>query len=393
RLSGSRSSGRIKNMKSEGHMKKHAVLVDSAYDADEEFSTPNSSPSQIVASDPYDINMDEDVPFIKAKKQDKKKIAPQKVKKSTGVQQLKQVNKKKQLKTNSTSTPVLLNSSDTEVLKTKQTKLKSPSGTPEVTPILPVKTFESATASDDSFITPQIRRSTRKRGCDLNQMTDITVQLNYSSQADSGIALSPPSKKICTEMPAKSLADKNLNQENHTNKKITHIINANTGEKRRCSAFGLQFMNRRNIFSPNSKKNTAVLQDFGEVSKDVNDSCFGFDSLGSPQVSPPQTSSPQASPPQTSPSQASPRQNKPKEKKKVKKMSRSKSLYRSVQNNLSDSSPSSVSKDIRSKKTENSQENMPMVSLVTPSLFSDEIFSADSGRLQFNSSVAYNNFP
>ncbi|XP_059171353.1 uncharacterized protein LOC131952627 [Physella acuta] len=360
---GRRYSNRIKNQQRSTPKTETTGLIDSAYDADGE-STPNVSPAQGDIKDPYDVSMIEDVPFVKSNNLKKKsKKSTQKVDKN--IQKNNRINKKDNaketgMKTNSTSTPVL-GSGETEKLKSKQPNTVSV--TPEVTPILPVKPFECKTPSDDSYITPQIRRSARKRACEHTELANISLELNYTSQGDSGIALSPAIKKRCPETPNE---DGTVSKHDQQKKPTTASqYKSNTDHTKSSSGISRPFMNKRNIFSPNSKLNIPEILEVDKPSKgkSLDNSCFGFDSLGSPKLSPP---------------------TKPIKKTKTKKTVKSSLSYRHVQNNFSDSS-SKESSPIEDSDV--MQENIPRNASSSPSLFSDDVFSGTSESLEVNRSI------
>lgn len=166
------------------------------YDADEDtVSTAESSPEQIN-TDPYQFDfVDDDNVQSKPKRQYTKAKSQKHSKKNKRIKKGSIM-----LHTNSTSTPVLSGQSS-DSCNSKTDKCRNAKDfliTPEVTPILPIP---PDSASDGCKSTPTVRRSLRKRSLHLGekQLSSMTSSLNSlasQSQGDSGIVMSPPAKKL-----------------------------------------------------------------------------------------------------------------------------------------------------------------------------------------------------
>ncbi|CAG5131762.1 unnamed protein product, partial [Candidula unifasciata] len=339
--------------------------VDSAYDADEESVTPNSSPDQKspLNKDPYEMDMtDDDAPVLKLKQRKKNntKKAPKQIttKKSKKVEKSPVVNPKNM----PTSTPVLHSNGSS-------TQENSLSATPEVTPILPYKPHDCASPTDNSFATPQIHRPSRKRSLAPDSLVTFTVELSYSSQGDSGIVVSPMTKKprtlSDTEKHARQVEPESLKSQK------TNIINNHMKEQKHLSHIDLNKVNKKNntVSQSTVSEKLTTEQINKNKSKSDRDSFFGFDSFESPVKS----ALPQAS--ENSPPVRSKRVKLP--KKTVNPVA-SKDAYRSACKNSSDSSLTCLTNDrIPLDGSETSQESVPRVNSGSPTLFSDS-FSADS---------------
>ncbi|KAK0046896.1 hypothetical protein Bpfe_023619 [Biomphalaria pfeifferi] len=258
-------------------------LMDSAYDTDKSMKQSVSP-----ACDPYNLVLTDDDENDNNTKKKKNKQVQKRNKTQTRSRSTRSKTTKtdsarhKQTLSSSTSTPVLhpcaheakghkVNSTSTPVLE--HCLNETSTLTPEVTPILVSKPFDCASPTSN-FVTPQLPRSVRKRDGDKSDLDNISKQLNYSSLTDSGIELSlPPSKK---KLPEKfSFKNEKSNKENSFT--AIHIK-----KQRNAGVPILGEKNQNTQNKPHSKETCEHLQDMG-----VKDSCFGFDSLNSPQISPP----------------------------------------------------------------------------------------------------------
>ena len=267
--------------------------VDSAYDGDGE-SSPNTTPSE--EDDPYSVATMEDVPAVPRERKKKRGKQPSAVK-----------TVKAKIKGRASSAGGHTNSTPNQVVQphVRRSTRNSPhlNSTPDVTPILPVEPKE-VVCKDLSFTTPQIYQLARKQS---PAITSVSPSLQSSSQADSGIALSPPVKRPRLQ-PGKKL------------------------------------MNKRNIFSPNSKGKVSE----SEAKENMDNSCFGFSSLDSPDHD-----------------------------RDLPVLG----VYRCSQPLTTDSSPTSPHQPLISTDSENCLDyQRPCPS---PGLFSDDMISADSGELFF----------
>ncbi|GFO14316.1 hypothetical protein PoB_004082100 [Plakobranchus ocellatus] len=276
--------------------------VDSAYDGDEE-SSPSTTQSD---DDPYSMSAMEDVPKVSKMRKKKRNGAKTSTKAKTNSKK-----RSSSVLSHTSSTPNQIGQPPVR----RSTRI-SPclSTTPEITPILPIEPTQHP-SSDLSFSTPQIYQLSHKPS---SIGSSASPSLNSSSQADSGIAVSPPAKRARIQ----------------------------PGEPRHKSAavLGKKFMNKRNIFSPNSKHGKKQ----SEVKENMDSSCFGFSSLELHGVS-------------------------------LEKTEPILGVYRCVQSVTSDSSPTSGSRPSLSTDSDNltdvSKRHWP-----SPGLFSDEILSAESGE-------------
>ncbi|KAK3745457.1 hypothetical protein RRG08_046115 [Elysia crispata] len=279
-------------------------LVDSAYDGDEE-SSPSTTQSE--EDDPYSVATMEDVPAVSRERKKKREKRP--VPKATKAKITKRTSS---ACGHTSSTPNQIVEPPVRRSTRHTSRLSS---TPEVTPILPVKSIDIL-YPDVSFTTPQL-------GCKQSEaVSSASPSLQSSSQADSGIALSPPAKRARLQ----------------------------PGEARHKSAtvLGKKFMNKRNIFSPNSKEK----QNECEAKENVDNSCFGFNSLESVAL-------------------------------EHQRDILVTEVYRSVQPVMTDSSPSRPLVSTDSENCLGSQCQWP-----SPSLFSDDMLSADAESTTFNKSTA-----
>lgn len=232
-----RSSARLqKNQKSTKTPCK-PFLVDSAYDGDEEFSP---STSQSDENDPYSVATMEDVPFVprgRKKKREKQPISADKAKAKV----------KKQASNSGGHTSSTPNQVVQPLMKRSTRNSSRLSSTPEVTPILPVQS-DDRVPLDGSFSTPQIYHLTHKSSPDV---LAASPSLQSSSQADSGIALSPPAKKA--------------------------RLQSNQPRHKSAAVLGKKFMNKRNIFNPDPKAQS----NDSEAKENVDNLCFGFNNFKS----------------------------------------------------------------------------------------------------------------
>lgn len=325
--------------------------ADSAYEADEESITPNSSPEPVAGqrSDPYDVNLIDDPADNSkgGKKMDRKKCTTKQSTKKC----LKKVDTcSKHKKCIPTSTPVLKSSASESTVE------KFSSETPEVTPILPVKSREITSALVDDFTTPQVPRSSRKRSLQPASLPSISTQLSYSSQADSGIALSPVLKKNIRTLDAGKhiLHCKSKFLKKHIG--VSKIRN----KKKAASTCVDDNVKKKNIFTPIAATNVPEVQMrvVRKRKKGMEDSCFGFNS--SENIPPPAAQARDTS-------------------KSAKKSAPSNDSYRTADPSSSDSSPYHTTDSPELfKGLESSPENLPRYKSSSPTLFSDT-FSADSG--------------
>ncbi|RUS78496.1 hypothetical protein EGW08_013743 [Elysia chlorotica] len=301
-----RSSTRLQNQKNStpGTL----FLVDSAYDGDEE-SSPSATQSE--EDDPYSVATMEDVPVVTRERKKKREKHPARAKTT-----------KAKVKKRASSAGGHTSSTPNQIeppLRRSTRNASHLSSTPEITPILPVKS-QDIIHPDLSFATPQINQLS----CKQTAISSASPSLQSSSQADSGIALSPPAKRARIQPGA---------------------------ARHKSAILGKKFMNKRNIFSPNSKEKGSE----SETKENADSSCFGFSCLDSKGLD------------------------------RQRDMPVS-GVYRSAQPVTTDSSPTSPSRPLVSTDSENclgSHREWP-----SPSLFSDDMPSADSESMVFNKSSA-----
>ena len=328
--------------------------VDSAYDGDEESAestTAASSPEKCISVDPYGLDHMEDVPMVcKSKAKNKAKKSTQKKASST----LSQV-------PTSTSTPVLGTSG-----LVKHRSFKGKEATPEVTPILPVHSPSTKlSGSDGSFITPYNRRSSRKRPHPGDSDTPLmpTTQLNYSSQGDSGIVVSPSPKR-------QSLSTgKELNSKVTKTKKRQQlsILNKAKNNENEDLLFVTDTSDRkRKVLSTVPQIDNIECGPYQSVAPktDKVDHCFGF------TISPVPTTPPSS-------------------RKNRSKGSKPRQMFSTINNKdyrvskeliLSDSAGDSMLKGENSNGSDSSDNLIPGRPS-SPPLFSDDIFSIDAGMI------------
>ncbi|BFZ07826.1 hypothetical protein BsWGS_10865 [Bradybaena similaris] len=348
-------------------------LADSAYDADEESVTPNSSPDQIspLVKDPYEFDITDDVPIVRLKRRRKNntkkatKFIPTKTYKKNGKAPVSSQ------KTMPTSTPVL-NMSGSSSQSLGESSLPV---TAEVTPILPYKTHDCA-SSTDSFVTPQIHRPSRKHSLLPDQLVSLSSELSYSSPGDSGIALSPMTKKAHTSSDT----------ENHDprvgpkSQKTNIIDNHMKKEQKQISSVDLHKMNKKN--HPVSQVNVPEILTMKQIynknkSYSDQDSCFGFESPVKAALSPGSENSPPAGSKQA------------KSAKKTKKQIVSKEAYRSARTNSSDCSLTCLTNDrVSLGCAAASQESVPRVNSALLALFSDSSADSEPLELEVNKTTA-----
>ncbi|KAH9519505.1 hypothetical protein Btru_002892 [Bulinus truncatus] len=250
--------------------------VDSAYETDKS------------SSDPYDLNMIDELVNEETKRNEKKGCNRSKTRLRYS-QPKKQVSKKpeKGHGVNSTSTPVLQSGN----LGMKQRYSKdSSSVTPEVTPILPSKPFECASPLNSSFVTPQLPRSVRKCDSENSELLNISKQLTYSSHTDSGIDLNPPPpvKKKLTDTLQKWSLTKIENQKKRKCQKTkeNNFVNLKVKTEKPYEFRILFDENKKNkSLCLNSRENVIHQTKQNIQDQSSLDSCFGFDSMESPQSS------------------------------------------------------------------------------------------------------------
>ncbi|XP_005097026.1 uncharacterized protein LOC101857327 [Aplysia californica] len=358
-----------------GKRQRFPLLTDSAYDGDEESATTDSTPEKSIPDDPYGLDLMEDVPVVVGggKKNSKKNSQSQNKPKTMAKRTKKAPAALAPIVP--TSTPVL----DTGTHHTKRRSLNknSPSATPEVTPILPVR---SPPDSGRSFNTPHNRRSTRKRPYQVDSDTPmLPTHLSCSSQGDSGIVVSPLPKKHSAVVSSKDLnytkvtkskkkqtashAGKRKNNEN-----LTASIEINPKPKRKRNVLSLKSTSETENIIGNKDSPENVRQD---------SSCFGFTSMDSPVQSTPST------PPSS------------RKYSKFAKHSKPRTVFPSDKDyrvakeiSLSDSPGDSVLKG-DGLDSSGSQLSNPWNSAGrgSPPLFSDEMFSTEADSLEVNKST------
>ncbi|GFS15244.1 hypothetical protein ElyMa_006766400 [Elysia marginata] len=305
-----RSSTRLQNQKKTPHK---PLLVDSAYDGDEE-SSPSTSQSD--ENDPYSVATMEDVPVVTRERKKRREKRPIPANNT-------QAKVRKRASSGGGHTSSTPNQVVQPAMRMSTRNSSRLSSTPEVTPILPVKSSDTV-SHDLSFSTPQIYHLT-SISKQSPALSSPSPSLQSSSQADSGIAVSPPAKR----------ARMQPNQPRHKS----------------AAALGKKFMNKRNIFSPNSKERDS---DF-EAKENMSSSFNGVNGLKSSGV----------------------------DHDKNYPVS---GVYRNSQTVTSDSSQTSPSQALVSTDSENCpdfQRQWP-----SPGLFSDDMMTADSESMTFNKSSA-----